>query len=174
MSRKTQIKERRREREEQRKHSDHQTAQQRAFQDDGKANPEMLRELTNTQLDDETEKLLANVLSKDFVLGNLNDAEKDEIKWLLRNVHKRIASMHPPQRSFVKGKRRSFFLRSRYELKPLDDAQEEAIWQAILGVFVRVSRSVDGWQQDKMLDSIAVTERREVSDDDNGGLFPGR
>lgn len=74
-----------------------------AFDDGGKPSKECLETLTETPLDAATLRHLRNLLSKEFVLGNLNAAEKDELKWLFRTVALRVVSMHPPESLRARG-----------------------------------------------------------------------
>jgi len=48
------------------------------FADDGGLDPGYIDKVTNSQLQQGTVRILGNLLSKDFVLGNLSDAEVHE------------------------------------------------------------------------------------------------
>jgi hypothetical protein len=154
----------------------HQQAQQAAFTQSGKPSKEYLESLTDHDLDENTLDTLQNLLSKDFVLGNLEEAEKDELKWLFRSVKRRVVAMHPPEESYVQGDYRKFLHDDPSDgFQSLSDAEKEGIWHIIVGVHARVTRSVEGWQQEEFGKVYAVSERREGDDDGGlGGLFPGR
>ena len=172
---KRQLRAQREMQEMQREDQEHQMAQRAAFDDGGRVSQQFIESLTSTSLDAATISHLQNLLSKDFVLGKLNSAEKDELKWLMRNIWLRVKRMHPPEESYVKGEFRKVLHDDPKDgLRPLSDRQEEEIWHVILGVFARVSRSHDGWQQEEFGKVYAVTERRESGDEGRlDGLFPG-
>lgn len=173
---KAQIRAQNRQQERSQEDAQHRQNSQAAFQNNGKPSKEYLESLTNHDLDKNTIDTLQNLLSKDFVLGNLQEAEKDELKWLFRSVKRRVVAMHPPEESYVQGDYRKFLHDDEGDgFKALSDAEKEGIWHIIVGVHARVTRSVEGWQQEEFGKVYAVSERRDGDDDGGlGGLFPGR
>lgn len=174
-SQKREIRARQQMQQEQEDHAEHRQMQQAAFSDAGRPTREYLDSLTETPLDADTIDHLQNLLSKDFVLSKLQGAEKDELKWLTRNVALRVTRMHPPEDSYVQGEYRKFLYDDEDDgMTALSDAQEEEIWHVIMGVFARVARSEGGWQQEEFGKVYAVTERRESDEEGRlDGLFPG-
>ncbi len=143
-----------------------------AAEPSGRKNREYLKELTKYDLDPATEKLMANLLSPDFVLGNLKDAEVKEVRWLARVTALAIQRMHPPEGSAYTGEARKYYLDTKYALKPLSDHEINLINQALLDFFLRITRSRDGWQQDQISQQMKVSKREEGDDDGGiGGLF---
>jgi len=54
-----------------------------------------IREMTNYELDPGTVKILSNLLDRDFMLGNLSEAEVHEYRWLARVLRLEVEALHP-------------------------------------------------------------------------------
>jgi hypothetical protein len=148
----------------------HQNMENRA-RDDGQVSQAWLREITDHQLDGATEKLMQNLLTQDMLLGNLQDAEATEIKWLMRELSEEVKRMHPDSNCSVVGAARSAYLDEHKEgLKPLSNIQEQLIDQAVLVILTDITRSKDGFQQEQF--SKVVTETRN-EDADSGSRLGG-
>lgn len=153
--------------EEQQKNQDHVTNLQ--FADDGSMDSGYIDKVTNSQLQQGTVRILSNLLSKDFVLGNLSDAEVHEHRWLTRQVVLEVEAAHPRPDSMWRGRFRQVASgMERDALEPLDDAQKTVMQQFVQGVITRATRSRDGWQQEEVNKSYRVSERREPDKDDGG------
>jgi hypothetical protein len=153
--------------EEQQANQDHVTNLQ--FQDDGAMDKGYIDKVTNSQLQQGTVDILANLLSKDFVLGNLSEAEVHEHRWLTRELVLEVEAAHPRPNSMWRGRFRQVASgKERDALEPLDDAQKTTMQQFIQGVIARATRSRDGWQQEEVNKSYRVSERREPDKDDGG------
>jgi len=112
-----------------------------------------------------TAKELQNLLASDFVLGNQTDAETSEFKWMVKLQELEYFCIHPQIESCVQGEYRSFLLDDKTEkISSLTSSEKIQIKQAILGAVSRSSRSRDGWQQEMNASVFAVSERRNVSD----------
>lgn len=170
------LKEQRRQQERQHEEQDHRQLRQAAAERAEQPSKEWIESITETNLDAATISHLQNLLSKDFVLGKISPAEKDELKWLARNIALRITTMHPFEESVFKGEYRKVLFDDEDEgFRPLSSSQEEEIKHVILAFFVRESRSEGGWQQEEFGKFYAVTEKRdEESDKGVDGLLPGR
>lgn len=139
------------------------------FAEDGQMDSGYIDQVTNSQLQQGTVDILANLLSKDFVLGNLSEAEVHEHRWLTRELVLEVEAMHPRPDSMWRGRFRQVAAgQERDALEPLDDAQKATMQQFIQGVISRVTRSRDGWQQEEVNKSYRVSERREPDNDDGG------
>jgi hypothetical protein len=139
------------------------------FAEDGQMDAGYIDKVTNSQLQQGTVDILANLLSKDFVLGNLSEAEVHEHRWLTRELTLEVEAMHPRPNSMWRGRFRQVAAgREREALDPLDDAQKTTMQQFIQGVIARATRSRDGWQQEEVNKSYRVSERREPDKDDGG------
>jgi hypothetical protein len=153
--------------EEQQANQDHVTNLQ--FQDDGSMDKGYIDKVTNSQLQQGTVDILSNLLSKDFVLGNLSEAEVHEHRWLTRELVLEVEAAHPRPNSMWRGRFRQVASgKKRDALQPLDDAQKTTMQQFVQGVIARATRSRDGWQQEEVNKSYRVSERREPDKDDGG------
>lgn len=153
-------------------HQQHQTNLNALEPEDSKYDKEHIEVLTSNDLDAHTNRLLRNLVEKDFVLSNLKDAEVNEIKWLARSMARKVKRMHPPQESVVTGEYRKFLLDDpRDALKPLTPNQENLIDQGMMDFFSRLARSRDGWQQDEMGKQLRVSRTENDPDDDTSGGF---
>lgn len=130
-----------------------------SFSDMEEVKADYLRELTDSPLNEGTTDVLENMLSQDWVLANFKHEEVTEVKWLLRLLKRKVKAMHPPADSTVTGRFRAYVCDDKEEqLQPLTQHQELYLDQFFNGVFSRVSRAREGWQQDKMNESIARSE----------------
>jgi len=154
-------------RERQEANQDHATNLQ--FADDGTMDAGYIDKVTNSQLQQGTVRILGNLLSKDFVLGNLSEAEVHEHRWLTRQLVLEVEAAHPTGKSMWRGRFRQVASgQERDALEPLDDAQKTVMQQFVQGVITRATRSRDGWQQEEVNKSYRVSERREPDKDDGG------
>jgi len=136
---------------------------------------EYLDKLTENGLDSHTSELLNNMLSPDFVMSRIAEAEKDEMKWLVRLEAEKIKAMHPPQNSPVAGDRRKMLYDDiDAQLEPLSDQEKQMLEMATWDIFFRVARSVGGWQQEELSSQYNVSRVEDEKNDSDGrlgGLF---
>lgn len=131
-----------------------------------------INEMTDHSLQDPTVDMLANMLDQDFMLGNLNEAEVHEYRWLARVMRLEIESLHPHPDSVFQGKFRAVcFDDPKQNIDPLSDREKATIEQFLMGVIARATRGRDGWQQEMFNKTITASERREVGEGDDGGLW---
>jgi hypothetical protein len=153
--------------EENRKNQDHGAAVNQAFQQED-SSTEYLKEVTDTELQPRTIEMLDNLLSKDFVLSNMSDAEVHEQRWIARIVKLMIEAQHPHHDSMWQGAFRQLATgREDAYLSALSESQKTEILEVVQGFIARVARSREGWQQEEISKSYAVSERRE--DDEESG-----
>jgi len=140
--------------------------------DDRELDPEYIDKMTGSDLDQATVSMLSNMLSKDWVLSNLSEAEVNEERWLARCIKLQIEALHPREDSIWQGELRKYCSgKADNSLTHLDSKQRAIIFQLIQGHVARVTRGRDGWQQDKFNESLTVSERRDTSKDEKGGWF---
>lgn len=159
---------------EQENRATHRQMQQSMFNDSGQVRREYLEELTEAGIPDETAKHLQELLSEDFVLGNLKDEEVQETRWLGREAQKEVEWMHPHEDSVAQGEYRKFLYDDpRDGLSALSDRQQVKIGEFMLDFFARVSRGRGGWQQEEMGKHYTVSEMKDdgKSSGGIGGLF---
>jgi len=160
---------RKKQREEQEANQDHGTNLSRPAEVDD--DPDYINNLTESELTQGTISLLTNLAAKDFVLANLDDAEVHEHRWLTRIVRMEVESLHPHEDSMWQGRFRQVAAGEPDQaLAALSEGEKTIIQQYIQGAIARVTRSKDGFQQEKMNESINVSERRDRSDDEGGFL----
>lgn len=160
--------------QEQTRNATHRDMQQSMMNSEGQIKKEYLEELTSAGIPDETAKHLRELLSEDFVLGNLRDEEVQEIRWLGRELQKEVEWMHPNDDSVLNGEYRKFMYDDDDDgLSSLSDKQQVKIGEFILDVFARVSRGRGGWQQEEMGKHYTVSEMKDGDDSKGrlGGLF---
>lgn len=161
---------RQKQREQQEANQDHSTNLSRPSEVDD--DPDYIDSITESELTQGTISLLTNLASKDFVLANLDEAEVHEHRWLTRIVRMEVESLHPHEDSMWQGRFRQLAAgEADQALTALSESEKTIIQQYIQGVIARASRSKDGFQQEKMNESINVSERRDRSEDD-GGFLP--
>ncbi|MDY6776204.1 MAG: hypothetical protein SV253_09075 [Halobacteria archaeon] len=118
---------------------------------------EHIDDLTEVDIDPKSEKLLKNLFSQDFILGNLEDAEVNEQRELARCMVELVESAYPPEESVVKGEYRKVLLDDESDgKKALGSTEKTNLETALMTFLARVSRSREGWQQDKMSERINV------------------
>lgn len=131
-----------------------------------------INEMTDHNLQDPTVDMLANLLDQDFMLGNLEEAEVHEYRWLARVMKLEIESLHPNQDAIFEGELRAVaFDDKRQNIKPLSQREKATIEQFLMGVIARATRGRDGWQQEMFNKTISASERRDVTDGDDGGFM---
>jgi len=131
-----------------------------------------IREMTDYELDQGTIDILSNLLDRDFMLGNLSDAEVHEYRWLARVLRLEIEALHPNESAvFEDSVRMIAFDDTDDKLPSLSEQDLTIIEQFLMAVISRATRGKDGWQQEMFNKTIQASETREVSDDDGGGFL---
>ncbi|WPH59220.1 hypothetical protein AFNJKBDN_CDS0003 [Halorubrum virus V_ICIS4] len=159
-------------REAQRRENEHQM-NLNASQAEGQAmDRTYINEMTDHELDQGTVDIMSNLLDRDFMLGNLSDAEVHEYRWLARVVRLEIESLHPNEESIWQGNLRAVAFDDRSDALPaLSEQDLSIIEQFLMAVIARATRGKDGWQQEMFNKTISASERREVGGDDDGGFL---
>lgn len=152
----------------------HQGAQRKMWADDGTLRTEYIAAMTNTDLQAGTRDRLSNLVTRDWVLGFLTDAEVIEARWLVIEMTLlELESMHPGKESAFTGDRRAALYDDAEEaLDPLTATERQAIDKFLRGLFTRITRSRDGNQQEQFSKSVNVSEVRD-SRKEKDGLFSG-
>ncbi|MFD1515702.1 hypothetical protein [Halomarina rubra] len=135
---------------------------------------EFLEALTATGVDMQTAQAVQNLLSQDFLLGRVKDADREEAKYLARNIVRYVECDHPPEDSMLQGTLRRALLGDIDDgKKALTQRQKTQLESTLMAFFFRSSRSVDGWQQDKIADQVSVRKTEAGGQNNDGGLFGG-
>ncbi len=152
----------------------HQNTLAQMHQEDTVPNKEYLNELTRNEIDDDTLYLMQDLMTQDYVLSNLLDAEVNEIKHIARSISRKIKRMHPPEQSYIQGVVRKVDLDDEHDgLSSLSPFEETLIDQAVLAFFTRLSRSRSGWQQDEISKQVRVSKTEDNEQSESTGLFGG-
>lgn len=134
------------------------------------ADADYVDRITDTELNQGTIRILENMLSRDWVLANFDDAEVHEIRWLARVMQKQLEALHPPEDSIWTGELRKYAADDKRQgLEPLDSAQRLVVFETIQGVISRATRSKDGWQQENFRKQIRQSETYERGGEEDGG-----
>lgn len=167
----------------QREHQEEQQMLQQAFNSDGKLDRNWMKEVLGTDdLEDKLEKgtirKIQAMLNKQWVLGNLTDAEAHDRMYWLDVQRQKILCEHPPEDSHVHSELRAFLLDDeREDLSPLSASERNQIDQIITGVKNMVTRSRNGFERQQWNTRIARTEKGDGDGEESGsggritGLF---
>jgi len=159
-------------REQQREDQLHQMNLQSAQANGQAMDKTYINEMTDHELDQGTVDILSNLLDRDFMLGNLSDAEVHEYRWLARVIRLEIEALHPNEDSVWKGPLRAVAFDDRKDALPsLSEQDLSIIEQFLMAVIARATRGKDGWQQEMFNKTITASERRDVGNDDDGGIW---
>jgi len=147
----------------------------RNFVDELLSNEEMTRggpELNAGELHESTIAKLQNMLSRNWVLANLSDAQEHDIRLKLEVMKYKILSAHPPEESMITGPTRAFLFDDDSEdLEPLTQQQRLLVDEFIESLKGRLTRGRGGFERKQMNTSIAETRSGGEDEDDSGGLF---
>ena len=155
-------------RREQSRESDHRANLSGGPNDD--VNPDYVEQMLRSDLDRGTVDMLENLLSPDWVLSKMSDAEIHEMRWLARTMSDEVDSMHPPEDSIWTGEIRQYAADDeRQNLTPLNNAERLTIFEFVQGFIARVARSKEGFQQENFKKQIRKSEREDKTESESGG-----
>jgi hypothetical protein len=184
-SRERQLRQRMQEKEEQREHErtmrEKQAAMQEAFGGaDGISKTAIEGMLSAEDIsvggpDDLQEKTVAKIqslLSRDWVLANLTEAQEHDARHKLEVMKLKVLGMHPPPDSGIQGQYRAFLLDDEDEnLDALTQQERILIDELFETLKTRFTRGRGGFERELIETNIARTETGEDEpEDDSGGL----
>jgi len=184
-SRERQLRQRMKEKEEQREHErtmrEKQAAMQEAFGGaDGISKTAIEGMLSAEDIsvggpDDLQEKTVAKIqslLSRDWVLANLTEAQEHDARHKLEVMKLKVLGMHPPPDSGIQGQYRAFLLDDEDEnLNALTQQERILIDELFETLKTRFTRGRGGFERELIETNIARTETGEDEpEDDSGGL----
>jgi hypothetical protein len=133
------------------------------------ANADFVSQIVATGLDTGTATMLNNLLQSDWVLGNLDDAEVHEARWLSRTIADEVFAMHPSDESVWSGALRAYASGDpNAALSPLNSAEKTVIFQLIQAFTVRVTRS-EGMEQQEIFRKSINESKTDTQDSSNSG-----
>jgi hypothetical protein len=123
-------------------------------------------------LQDATVAKINNLLSRDWVVSNLTDAQEHDIRMKLEVVKLKVLGMHPPGQSHNTGKLRAFLLDDQdARLKPLTPEERILIDELFETIKARITRGRGGFERELMRTNIARSETAvDEEDSEAGGL----
>lgn len=160
-------------REEQRRNQRHQSNLNAARTQNTGMSEQYIDKMTDESLSSGTVERLSNLLDEDFMLGNLQEAEVHEYRWLARVAVKEVEGYHPREGSIWTGAVRAAAKDDVNEARqPLTAADRAEVEQFVMGAIARATRGREGWQQEMFNKTITASETREIdSDGDDGGFL---
>jgi galactose-1-phosphate uridylyltransferase len=174
------VETRRQEAERDREHQMEQTAASSAMQSAGPATEafdaekaEYLETLVEHEIDTGTIQTIDNLLSRDFVLGNLQRKDFEEMKWLARDEVERVLLEYPAAESAMTGWRRGAAFDDRADQKqPLTAETRSMITTTTMSFISRLSRSINAEQLEHFERTTSRVETVK-SDDEGDSIFDG-
>lgn len=171
------------ERERNREFKEHQQRVSQAFADQTDPDQGFVRELLDSDdvrvgdtsdLQEATVAKIESMLSKQWLLANLTDAQEHDIRHKLEVMKIKIMGSHPREESTITGKRRAVLYDDPMEeLEPLTAQQRLLIDELIETVKAMVTRGRGGFERKQMNTSIARSEKPESEEEESAlqGLF---
>lgn len=144
-------------------------------------NESFARTILETDLDQQTVEVVDNLISEEWVKSNLTDAEVHEQKWLTRLIKLEVEALHPPEHSIWQGETIAYARdnpdsvpgpgEDGRALEALSDKEQATLTQLIQAAVMRLTRSREMAQQETLRKFIQRSERVDLTEDDDGGLF---
>jgi len=102
------------------------------------------------------------LLAKDFPLSNIDRNDREYFRLLAENIVLYMRERYPPEESVMQGDVGAALLGDpSYSKEALSQRKINEVERDLLVMFSRTARGKDGWQQDKLSESI---ETRRVED----------
>lgn len=137
---------------------------------DGKT--QMIQELTKAGVSEKHAQSVVNLLSEDFVLGNVRTTDREYARLLAENIALFVAEEYPPEESSMQGRRRGALLRDPSDTRAaLTQKKKNELESILLATFFRTSRSEGGWQQDKIADQTQVKRLEDETREESESLM---
>lgn len=177
----TGAKEIREERQQQRDHDREQHLLREAFNRNGNASQNFIKELLNSEdivtggaedLQEVTVAKIESMLSSNWVLANLTDAQEHDIRYKLEVIKYKVLGAHPPEESVITGPVRAFIFDDPMEdLQPLTAQERILIDELFETLKGRITRGRGGFERKQMNTNIAET--RTQKDKEQKSAFRG-
>lgn len=185
LKKKEELQRRREKRKEEREREQMELRQ--AFNEDGTMSRNFIESLLSTdditrggpevaagQLHESTISKLQNMLSRDWVLANMSQAQEHDIRYKLDVLRFKIIGIHPPEESVITGPTRAFlFNDASEEMEPLSQQQRLLVDEFIESLKGRLTRGREGFERQQMNTSIAETRSAREEDDESSDTFAG-
>lgn len=172
------------ERRRQREFQEEQQLTQQAFNKQGELSRDFIERSLDTgdvhvgdssDLQEVTIAKLQSMLSRQWILSNLTEAQEHDIRYKLEVMKIKIYGTHPMDGSSMTGATRAFLYDDPMEdLLPLTQQERLLVDEVIETIKAMVTRGRAGFERKQMNTSIAQTESHQKKEGDNGsglGLF---
>lgn len=131
---------------------------------------DLLDEISTSDLQEGSRKLLKNLVSKDFIFANLTEEEVIEFKYKLLLKRESFYSMHPSSESIIEGELRAYVNDNPADtLTSLTQQQKLIVDQFFEGVWMRVTRARGMKQQEILQTQITQSVTDGLGGDSGGG-----
>ncbi len=133
----------------------------------------MAQYLIDSGIDANIADSVTDLLDKEFALANIDRNDRRYARLMSENVILLLEEQYPPSSSQLQDTKRAAYLGDASETKDaLGEDTKTQLRTLLLAAFFRSSRSVDGWQQEKLSENIQTQRLEERTDQaDDGGLF---
>lgn len=148
---------------------------QQASQENTKPSPDKyLEELGDTDLQEGSRRILENWTAKDFPFANYRSEDIERLRYELKVTKMKFRDMHPTKQCLVTGDLRAFANDDPTDtLEPLRP-QDKAIADSFIeGVFSRMTRGKEGFQQKEANKSYSESVVRRSEEERDGGMLGG-
>jgi hypothetical protein len=137
---------------------------------------QVIEQLGDTGISQPVQSSIADLLSEDYVFANIKTSDREYARLLSKNIVHFVKCEHPPEDSHLTGGARAALTGDMDDkVEPMSKREQNKVESLLLGMFFRTSRSIDGWQQDKLTEQIQtrrVEDNRErQSEGPLGGIF---
>jgi len=141
-------------------------------QRDNSLDKQYIEGILDTGVDDrELKQEIEDLLADDYALGNLTSAAREYFRLLAENIAIFIRETYPPTGSWANGDLgAALYDDPSYQTKPMETKARIRIETSLMDHFARSSRGVDGWQQDKLSESIETNRIEDTRTDDEDGI----
>jgi|TARA_R100000329_G_C7544944_1_gene192460 hypothetical protein len=122
--------------------------------------------LITSNIPEASARQLGILLAGDLALSNLQYAKVVETEWMTRIYGLIFEAIHPRQESCIQGDFRAFLMDSEEDcIEALDASSKLVINEILTLIQSRINRSLDGWQQEKITQTLVVSETKSTQDD---------
>jgi len=117
---------------------------------------------------------VSNLLADDYPLANIKRSDREYFRLLSENVSIYTRELFPPSESAMQGLiGAALYEDPSYQMRSLPEQTRVEIETALMDSFARSSRGLDGWQQDKLGESIKTNRVEDNRQPDSAGVLGG-
>lgn len=136
---------------------------------------ELIAELVDHDINDHLAAPIADLLTRDFPLANLNRDDREYYRLLQENIALYVKEQFPPEQSLMQGDVGAALLEEPdYRMRAMTEQQRNQIETLLLANHARSSRGLDGWQQDKISENIETQRVEDLREEEEETGVVGR